>query len=103
MKIKAGDIVGRISYGTDILFTVKKIIQTNTETPIVILKGITHRIVADAPLTDLETIQKNRITGCIRSLDFRLENRIKKLHPKEKKNIFKRNLAREYKKSCTNW
>ena len=103
MKIKKGDIVGRISYSKDILFTVEKIIQTNTGTPIVILKGITHRIVADAPLTDLEIICRSRITSSIRNLDFRLENRINKLNPAKKKNIFKRTLPREYKKNNTNW
>ena len=102
MKIKKGDIVGRISYGKDILFTVEKIIQTNTETPIVILKGITHRIVADAPLNDLEIIHRARIASSMRSLDFRLENRINKFHPENKKNIFKRTLPREYKKNNTN-
>lgn len=90
MNIKKGDIVGRISYNKDILFSVEKIIKTNNEAPIVILKGITHRIVADAPLTDLEIIHQSRITSSMRSLDFKLENRINKLHPKEKKKIFKR-------------
>ena len=99
MKIRKGDIVGRISYGKDILFTVKKIIQTNTETPIVILKGITHRIVADAPLNDLEIIQRSRIVSSIQSLDFRLEKRINKFHPEKKQNIFRRALPREYKQN----
>ena len=103
MKIKKGDIVGRISYGKDILFNVEKIIQTNTEIPIVILKGITHRIVADAPLTDLEVICRSRIASSMRSLDFRLENRINKFHQEKKKNIFKRTLPRKYKKNNTNW
>ena len=99
MRIKKGDIVGRISYGKDILFTVEKIIKTNTESPIVILKGITHRIVADAPITDLELIQRNRIANSIRSLDHKLEIRINTLRPESKKNIFKRTLPREYKKN----
>lgn len=90
MKIKKGDVVGRLSYGKDILFTVERIIKTNTEKPIVILKGITHRIVADAPIEDLELIKKSRIESSMRSLDYQLENRIKKIRPQKSKNIFKR-------------
>ena len=93
MQIKKGDIVGRISYGKDILFIVEQIIKSNTAVPIVILKGITHRIVADAPLNDLEIINRTRIVNSIKSLDFRLENRINKLHPHSKKNIFKRTFS----------
>ena len=98
MKIRKGDIVGRISYNKDILFSVEKIIQTNTESPIVILKGITHRIAADAPLTDLELIHRNRITRSIKKLDNKLENRINTLYPQKRKSIFKRSLPRECKK-----
>ncbi len=98
MKIRKGDIVGRISYNKDILFSVEKIIHTNIESPIVILKGITHRIVADAPLADLELIHRNRITRSIKNLDYKLESRINTLNPQKSKNIFKRSLPREYKK-----
>ena len=40
MDIKKGDIVGRISYGKDILFTIEKIIDTKNGESFVILKRI---------------------------------------------------------------
>jgi spore coat assembly protein len=54
VNIKKGDIVARKSYGKDIIFKVDRIIKS-----IVILKGITIRIEADAPLNDLEVVNKN--------------------------------------------
>ena len=47
-KVKKGDIVGRKSYGKDILFTVEKIIKKKNERPVAILKGLIIRIEADA-------------------------------------------------------
>lgn len=52
-KIKKGDIVGRKSYGKDILFKVEKILKRKNEEPIAILKGLIIRIEADATLDDL--------------------------------------------------
>ena len=57
-KIKKGDIVGRISYGKDILFIVDRLIKTNNNEEIAILKGIIVRIKADSPVNDLEKIDK---------------------------------------------
>lgn len=37
-KFKKGDIVGRISYGKDVLFEIKKIIKTSNNKEIYILK-----------------------------------------------------------------
>lgn len=73
-KLKKGDIVGRLSYGKDILFTVEKIIRTKTRS-IALLKGITLRIEADAPLEDLEIIEKRVVQDNLRHLDNRLEIR----------------------------
>ena len=62
MEIKKGDIVGRISYGKDIFFYVDRIIKLgNTGKSYAILKGIQYRIEADAPIEDLEKIEKNEI------------------------------------------
>ena len=51
MQIKKGDIVGRVSYNSDILFFVHKILEKRA-----ILKGINIRIEADAPIEDLRKI-----------------------------------------------
>lgn len=90
-KIKKGDVVGRISYGKDILFTVERIIETVNNKQIVILKGITARVEADAPIEDLEIIQKQEVARNLRNLENKLEEKIKKYEGKLKVgfNVFK--------------
>ena len=50
-EIKKGDIVGRKSYGNDILFEVSRIIETKQE-DIAILTGIIDRIQADSKISE---------------------------------------------------
>ena len=76
-KIKKGDIVGRKSYGKDILFKVEKILKRKNEEPIAILKGLIIRIEADATLDDLVVMETKQIQTNMRSLEDRLENKIK--------------------------
>jgi len=52
--IKPGDIVARKKYGGDIFFKVKSLIITDTGEMTAILRGLDVRLVADAPLEDLE-------------------------------------------------
>jgi len=60
-QLKIGDIVARKSYGCDIFFKVADIKEVKGER-IVTLKGISYRIEADAPESDLELqpVQKVR-------------------------------------------
>ena len=51
MKFKKGDIVGRISYGKDIVFVISQIIKCRNQ-EVAILKGLITRIEADSPLSD---------------------------------------------------
>ncbi len=87
-KIKKGDIVGRISYGKDILFYVDKIIKVRNAEELVILKGVTIRIEADSPIYDLEVIDKSNVNRNINGIEQKLEKKIKKniLPMQEKKN-----------------
>ena len=77
-KIKKGDIVGRISHGKDILFTVERIITRADGKQIVILKGIIIRIEADAEIEDLVLMEKHQVQSSMRSLENKLEDKIKK-------------------------
>lgn len=77
MKIKKGDIVGRKSYGKDILFIVDRIIKMKGSY-LAILKGITIRIEADAFIDDLEIIDKNTINNKIKLADNEVLQRINK-------------------------
>ena len=58
VEIKKGDIVGRISYGKDILFYVQRIIKVKNGKSYAILKGVHYRVEADADLDDLEKVDK---------------------------------------------
>ena len=93
-SIKKGDIVGRLSYGKDILFTVERIIEKTDGNKIAILKGITVRVEADAPIQDLELVQKNVVQNNLRNLDYKLDERIKKY---ENKTLISFNLLKKSK------
>lgn len=80
-KIKKGDIVGRKSYGKDILFVVTKIIKTRNGDSIAILKGLTIRIEADSPVSDLERANAIVVHNNLRTLDSKLQNRIHQCSP----------------------
>ena len=75
-KIKKGDIVGRISYGKDILFEVERIIKTSAGKEIAILKGVTIRIQADSDVEDLEIVEKEVIEENEKILNKRFERKI---------------------------
>ena len=74
-KIKKGQIVGRKSYGKDIIFKVSNIIE-KTNKKIAILNGVIERIEADSEISDLELIEKNKVKEILKKLDNRLEKRV---------------------------
>ena len=76
-RIKRGDIVGRISYGKDIIFVVEDIMKVNNK-EVAILKGVTIRIKADSPLDDLEILSKELVEENERKLEKRFQERIKR-------------------------
>lgn len=86
-KIKKGDIVARKSHNLDILFSVEKIIRSTNGTRIVILKGITTRIVADAYLNDLIVLDSKEVDNSLRSIDIKIEDRINRLIKKGKEKL----------------
>ncbi len=55
--MREGDIVARKSYGKDIIFKIEKITIDEHGKKVAILKGIAFRIIADAPLNDLEQMK----------------------------------------------
>lgn len=97
MEIKKGDIVGRISYGKDILFYVTRIIKTKNGEDYAILKGVNYRIEADAPIEDLEKIDKSKIEEKKRNIETKIKRRI----AESTKGIFKKT-AKEGKRGETN-
>ncbi|MCL6633176.1 MAG: sporulation peptidase YabG [Alicyclobacillus herbarius] len=56
--VQAGDYVARKSYGKDLCFV---IVEIDEETQTAILKGIDVRLMADAPLDDLEVVSEEEL------------------------------------------
>ena len=61
MKVKKGEYVTRKSYGNDIVFVVDRIINLKDGNALAILKGVTFRVEADAPLQDIEKVYESRV------------------------------------------
>lgn len=79
--MKAGDYVARKSYGKDVCFV---IVEVDKETDTAILKGFEVRLMADAPLSDLELLSEEELrkfeadshrvaTECLRLIQSRRE------------------------------
>ena len=75
MFIEVGDYVVRISYNRDILFKVLEIKSNG----IVKLKGISYRVIADAPLSDLELAGGMRFTSKENDLMEQIQTTVKNL------------------------
>lgn len=89
MKIKRGDVVTRISYGRDILFTVDRIITIPRSEKLVILKGLNIRIEADSLISDLELVDKDAVNTYLKYYQNDIDKRINYLCSGDK-NDFKR-------------
>lgn len=76
--IKKGDIVGRKSYGKDILFTVTRMVESQKE-KIAILKGLYERIEADSPISDLEIVEKHDVKEQLKITEKEIDDRIGKI------------------------
>ncbi|MFZ5351222.1 MAG: sporulation peptidase YabG [Bacillota bacterium] len=81
MDIKIGDIVGRRSYDCDIAFKVHDILRQG-DGSIIILKGVSLRILADAPEDDVVKLPQSRINDVelfYKKRIGKLDERIRKL------------------------
>ena len=78
-KVKNGDYVTRESHGRDILFNVEKIIKLSNGKENAILKGVTYRIKADAPLEDLCVVCKKEALEIIKRYDSKILEAAKRI------------------------
>lgn len=62
-KIKAGDVVARLSYGRDIFFKVMEIFPGQDGKVYARLKGLDLRLLATSPLDDLEKVEPARVAA----------------------------------------
>ena len=81
-KVRKGDIVGRISYGKDVIFKVERIITLKNKKKLVLLTGITERIEADCDIKDLYLIPKDILKKKLYNIDEKIEKRLAKEEPK---------------------
>ena len=77
-EVKKGDIVGRISYGKDIIFIVKEIIK-NRNNDIAILCGLFERIKADSNVSDLEILDVKKIRNEMDNQENKFLSRIEEI------------------------
>lgn len=89
MKIKEGDYVARKSYEKDIIFVIDRIIRLKNGKSYAILKGINVRIEADAPIDDLEEIDKRIINSHEKKREELLYKRIVKISKNNRGSIFR--------------
>lgn len=89
-RVRKGDIVGRISYGKDILFVVERIIRTKENEDFAILKGLTIRIQADSKVEDLEIIEPKQVEKHVRTLEEKVSKRIQRYANNPQDNTFVR-------------
>lgn len=87
-EIKKGAIVGRKSYGKDVLFVVKNIISTKNG-DIAILRGMIERVEADSDIDDLEIIQKEDVKEYLKKKDEEIDKRIEKSRTEQQNKNYK--------------
>lgn len=94
MGVKVGDIVGRKSYGYDILFKVDSIEVRMDGGKIIYIKGLNYRLLADAPESDLAIMPLSKINDENSLFEKRLGKLTKKSglvsQPKPVKRLFMR-------------
>lgn len=87
MNLKKGYVVARKSYGKDVIFVIDKIIKRRGRTDFAILKGLTIRIKADAPVSDLEIVSKEEIEKSLKDVEETIKQRARKRSEEEKQYI----------------
>ena len=87
MNFRKGYLVARKSYGKDIIFVIDKIIKRKNDIDFAILKGLTIRIKANAPVDDLEMVSKEEIDKSLQKLEETIRKRAESRSKAEEKLI----------------
>lgn len=78
--LKVGDIVGRKSYNSDILFKVVDIKKVEGK-EIAVLRGICYRLEADAPASDLIPQPESSVREYNEMVNEKVNSKIRNLRP----------------------
>ena len=87
MNLKKGYVVARKSYGKDVIFVIDKFIKRKVRTDFAILKGLTIRIKADAPVSDLEIVSREEIEKSLKDVEETIKQRARKISEEEQQYI----------------
>ena len=89
-KLKIGDIVGRKSYNSDILFKVVDIKNEGGD-EIIVLRGICYRLEADAPESDLVLQPESNVRKYSETVNDKINVKMRNLQPAGYRNMQKKN------------
>lgn len=89
-KLKIGDIVGRKSYNSDILFKVVDI-KNDAGKETIVLRGICYRLEADAPESDLVIQTESYVREYSEKVDDKINVKMRALHNSRYGNMQKKN------------
>jgi spore coat assembly protein len=89
-KLKIGDVVGRKSYNSDILFKVVDI-KKEGGNEIVVLRGICYRLEADAPESDLVLQPESNVRAYSEKVNNKINVKMRSLQPMGYRNVQKKN------------
>lgn len=89
-KLKIGDVVGRKSYNSDILFKVVDI-KNEGGNETIVLRGICYRLEADAPESDLVIQPESYVREYSAMVNDKINVKMRSLQPTRYGNIQKKN------------
>lgn len=94
MNFKKGYMVARKSYGEDIVFVIDKIIKRKDAEDYAVLKGLTIRIKADSPVSDLVLASKEEVEKSLGALENIIKKRAEKRNELKQIQVYNKQIKR---------
>ena len=89
--LKIGDIVGRKSYNSDILFKVVDI-KNERGKEVIVLRGICYRLEADAPESDLVLQPESYVREYSEKINGSVDEKVRSTQPSRFRGMQKKNI-----------
>lgn len=89
--LKIGDIVGRKSYNSDILFKVVDI-KNELGKEVIVLRGICYRLEADAPESDLVLQTESYVREYSEKINVSVDEKVRSTQPSRFRSMQKKNI-----------
>lgn len=97
MNFRKGYMVARKSYNRDVIFVIEKIIKRKEQVDYAILSGLTIRIKADAPVTDLELVKKEDVEKTLKDIEKIITKRAENINKFKLGKLNLNKIAKRYK------